>query len=80
MENRDGIEQRVDADREGQEADRGLLEAFLKTAKDPAFVEETKKKKLDLEPSSGEEVETLVKEVMSQPADVIERLKKLMGR
>ncbi|MCE3240156.1 MAG: hypothetical protein K0Q83_663, partial [Deltaproteobacteria bacterium] len=37
-------------------------------------------KKLDLEPSSGEEVETLVKEVMSQPADVIDRLKKLMGK
>jgi hypothetical protein len=29
---------------------------------------------------SGEDVETLVKEVMSQPADVIERLKKLIGR
>ena len=29
-----------------------LREAFLKTAKDPAFVEETKKKKLDLDPSS----------------------------
>ena len=57
-----------------------LREAFLKTAKDPAFLEETKKKKLDLDPSSGEEVETLVKEVMSQPADVVERLKKLMGR
>jgi tripartite-type tricarboxylate transporter receptor subunit TctC len=57
-----------------------LREAFLKTAKDPAFLEETKKKKLELDPSSGEEVETLVKEVMSQPADVVERLKKLMGR
>ena len=52
----------------------------MKTAKDQAFIEETKKKKLDLEPSSGEEVEALVKEVMSQPADVIGRLKKLMGR
>jgi hypothetical protein len=44
-----------------------LREAFLKTAKDPTFLEETKKKKLDLDPSSGEEVETPVKEVMSQP-------------
>ena len=57
-----------------------LREAFMKTAKDPAFLEETKKKNLDLEPSSGEAVEALVKEVMSQPADVIGRLKKLIGR
>jgi tripartite-type tricarboxylate transporter receptor subunit TctC len=57
-----------------------LREAFLKTAKDPALLEEAKKKKLDLDPSSGAEVESLVREVMSQPADVIERLKKLMGR
>jgi hypothetical protein len=56
------------------------IEDIRDAAKDPAFLEETKKKKLDLDPSSGEEVETLVKEVMSQPADVVERLKKLMGR
>jgi hypothetical protein len=41
---------------------------------------ETKNKKLDIDPSSGEEVETLAKEVMSQPPEVIERLKKLMGK
>jgi tripartite-type tricarboxylate transporter receptor subunit TctC len=57
-----------------------LREAFTKTVKDPAFLAETKNKKLDINPSTGEEVEALTKEVMSQPPDVIERLKKLMGK
>jgi hypothetical protein len=33
-----------------------------------------------MDPTSGEEVEALTKEVMSQPPEVIERLKKLMGK
>jgi hypothetical protein len=41
---------------------------------------EAKNKKLDIHPSSGEEVEALTKDVMSQPPEVIERLKKLMGK
>ena len=59
---------------------KALREAFSKTVKDPAFLAEAKNKKLDIDPSSGEEVETLAKEVMSQPPEVIERLKKLMGK
>jgi tripartite-type tricarboxylate transporter receptor subunit TctC len=56
-----------------------LREAFNKTMKDPEFLAEAKKKRLDMNPTSGEEVEALTKEVMSQPPEVIERLKKLMG-
>jgi hypothetical protein len=57
-----------------------LREAFNKTMKDAEFLAEAKKKRLDIDPTSGEEVEALTKEVMSQPPEVIERLKKLMGR
>ena len=57
-----------------------LREAFNKTMKDPEFLAEAKKKRLDIDPTSGEEVEALIKEVMSQPPEVIERLKKLMGK
>ena len=57
-----------------------LREAFNKTMKDPEFLAEAKKKRLDINPTSGEEVEALTKEVMSQPPEVIERLKKLMGK
>ena len=56
-----------------------LREAFEKMLKDPAFLDDIKKKKFELEPISGAELETIVKEVMSQPAEVIERLKKLLG-
>ena len=59
---------------------KALREAFSKTVKDPAFLAEAKNKKLDIDPTSGEEVEALAKEVMSQPPEVIDRLKKLMGQ
>jgi tripartite-type tricarboxylate transporter receptor subunit TctC len=57
-----------------------LREAFQKTLKDPAFLEEVKSKKLDAEYTSGEEMETLAKEMMSQRLEIIERLRKLLGK
>ena len=41
------------------------------------MVEEAKKTKLDLEALPGAEVEAQIREVMNQPKDVIERVKKL---
>ena len=57
-----------------------LRDAFQKTLKDPAFLEEVKSKKLDAEYTSGEEMETLAKEMMSQKPETIERLKKVLGK
>ena len=57
-----------------------LRDAFQKTLNDPAFLEEVKIKKLDAEYTSGEEMEALAKEMMSQRADIIERLKKVLGK
>jgi tripartite-type tricarboxylate transporter receptor subunit TctC len=57
-----------------------LREAFTKTMKDPDFLAETRKKRLDIDPTTGEEVQALVKDVMNQPRDVIERLNTLMGK
>jgi tripartite-type tricarboxylate transporter receptor subunit TctC len=56
-----------------------IREAFNKTMKDPDFLAETKRKKLDMNPTTGEEVEALAKDVMAQPKEVIDKLKKLMG-
>jgi len=56
-----------------------LREAFDKMLKDPAFLDDIKKKKFELDPISGAELEVTVKEVMSQPAEIIDRLKKLLG-
>ncbi|MBI4528811.1 MAG: hypothetical protein HY695_33870 [Deltaproteobacteria bacterium] len=57
-----------------------IREAFVKAVKDPGFVEEAKKRKFDLEPVSGEEMESLAKEVIHQPPEVIERMRKLLGK
>jgi tripartite-type tricarboxylate transporter receptor subunit TctC len=57
-----------------------LRAAFVKMMADPGFLDESKKRNLELEPSSGEELERLAKEVMSQPPEVIERMKKLLGK
>jgi tripartite-type tricarboxylate transporter receptor subunit TctC len=54
-----------------------LRDAYLKAFKEPEVVEEAKKTKLDLSTLAGEEVETQIREVMNQPKDVIERVKKL---
>ncbi len=56
-----------------------LREAFEKMLKDPAFLDDIKKKKFELDPISGGELEAIVKEVMTQPPEIIERLKKLLG-
>ena len=57
-----------------------LRNAFDKTLKDPAFLEEVRSKKLDAEYTSGEEMETLAKEMMSQRPETIERLRKVLGQ
>jgi len=59
---------------------RILRDAFIKTLKDPAFLEDVQKKKLEVEATSGDEMEVLAKEMMSQPPDTVERLKKLLGK
>jgi len=59
---------------------KALREAFTKTMKDADFLAETKRKRLDMDPTTGEEVQALATDVMSQPHDVVEKLKKMMGR
>ena len=45
---------------------------------DPAFLDEGKKKNFELDPISGEELEVIVKEVMTQPPETIARLKTIL--
>ena len=54
-----------------------LRDAYLKVFKEPEVIAEAKKSRLDLETLTGEEVESEMKEVMNQPREVIERVKKL---
>jgi len=56
-----------------------LREALARTMKDPGFLDEIKKRNFELGPTTGEELEAIVKEAMTQPPEVIERLKKMLG-
>jgi hypothetical protein len=47
--------------------------------KDPELIAEAKKGRMDMDPTSGEELQTLVNEIMTQPPDVIERVKKILS-
>ncbi len=57
-----------------------LREAYAKTMTDPEFLAEIKKRKYDLNPTSGEELEALAKEVVAQPEAIVERMKKLLEK
>jgi len=59
---------------------RILRQSFMKLMVDPAFLIDVKKRNLEADPSTGEELEKLAKEVVAQPPEVIERVKKLMGK
>ena len=56
-----------------------LRDAFNATMKDSEFLTDIDKRQFDLDPVPGEELEKIVKDVMSQPPDVIARMKKLLG-
>jgi tripartite-type tricarboxylate transporter receptor subunit TctC len=56
-----------------------LREAYTKMLKDPEFAAEANKRQWEINPVSGEKLEALAKEVINQPPDVIERMKKILG-
>jgi len=54
-----------------------LRAAYEKAAKDPELMAEAKKGRVEVRPSRGEELQQLAQEVMDQPPEVIEQIKKL---
>jgi len=65
----------------GVPADRVKIirDAFNKTINDPALLAEAERRRLDIDPATGEELDSLAKEVMTAPPDIVERVKKLIG-
>jgi tripartite-type tricarboxylate transporter receptor subunit TctC len=55
-----------------------LRAAFEKTMKDPEFLAEVAKRKYELSPTRGEDLERVVKESMSQPQEIIQKMKKVL--
>jgi tripartite-type tricarboxylate transporter receptor subunit TctC len=56
-----------------------LRAAFIKAMSDPELLADAKKRGWDIDLLTGEELESLTKEIMVQPPDVIERVKKMLG-
>lgn len=59
---------------------RILREGYAKAMRDPELIAEAKKGKMDMDPSSGEELQALAELVMGQPPEVKERVKRILGQ
>lgn len=57
-----------------------LRDGYAKTLADPGFLAEAKQRGWDFNIASGEELEALAKEVINQPPEVVDWLKKLLGK
>jgi tripartite-type tricarboxylate transporter receptor subunit TctC len=57
-----------------------LQGAFKKTLNDPDFQAAAKERRLEIAPVHGEELEGLARDVMAQPAEVVERMKRLLDK
>ena len=57
-----------------------LRDAFMKTMSDPDLLAEAKKRDWGLNPTRGEELEAMAKELMVQPPEVIESMRKLLAK
>lgn len=64
----------------GVPADRvaALRRAFDATVKDPEFLAEAAKEKIDIDPLTGEEVQALIEDVSSTPADIVTRVREAL--
>ena len=56
-----------------------LRRAFDQSIKDPELLAETQKQKMDVDPENGESLEKLAQQVLQQPAEVLARVKQILG-
>ena len=59
---------------------KALRSGYAAALKDPELLADAKKAKMDVEFVSGEELESLAQEAINQPADVLERVKKILAQ
>lgn len=55
-----------------------LRDAYIKALKDPELLAEAEKGKMEVDPTPGSELEELIKNVMDQPKEVMDRVKKML--
>lgn len=59
---------------------KAMRDAFSATMKDPEFLADTKKQRLDVEPKSGLELEKLVRDIYATPKDLVAKIGALMKK
>jgi tripartite-type tricarboxylate transporter receptor subunit TctC len=57
-----------------------LRQAFMETMQDPAFLADAKKLNIDIDPTTGEEAERLVREFVAYPENVIEKARAVVAQ
>jgi tripartite-type tricarboxylate transporter receptor subunit TctC len=55
-----------------------LRAAYAQSIKDPELLAEAKKARMDVDPSTGEELQALLNDILNQPREVTERVKKIL--
>jgi len=55
-----------------------LRAAYTKALKDPELLSEAEKGKMDVDPTSGEDLQALIQKVMDQPKEVVARVRKML--
>ena len=56
-----------------------LRDSFDKTIADPAFLAEAEKRRLEIDHTRWDEMESLAKDVMATPPEIVARMRKLLG-
>jgi tripartite-type tricarboxylate transporter receptor subunit TctC len=76
-----GIADRAIAVPPGVPADRtaALRKAYEETLRDPEFLKDAKKARFEIDPISGDEIQTYVNETMAMPKPMVAKMKKAMG-
>jgi hypothetical protein len=58
---------------------KALREAYGKAMRDPGLIEEAKKGQMDLEHTPGEELQAQIKDLLNQPREVVDLVKKILA-
>jgi hypothetical protein len=76
-----GIADRAIAVPPGVPADRAaaLRKAYEETLRDPEFLKDAKKARFEIDPISGDEIQTYVNDIMAMPKPMVAKMKKAMG-
>jgi len=56
-----------------------LRDSFDKAIADPALLAEAEKRRLEIDHTKWDDMESLAKDVMATPAEIVTRMRKLLG-